>query len=100
MAYDFDRVIERRHTESSKWRKYGEDVVPLWVADMDFASPEPVIRALRERVEHGVFGYGYNQERSRSEEHTSELQSRGHLVCRLLLETKNTPNLPPRSSTR
>src|SRR5438445_7965769 len=119
MAYDFDRVIERRHTESSKWRKYGEDVVPLWVADMDFASPEPVIRALRERVEHGVFGYGYNQERSplhdlfadrlqklygwrvepdavvlipgvipRSEEHTSELQSRQYLVCRLLLEKK------------
>jgi len=66
MAYDFDRVIERRHTESSKWRKYGEDVIPLWVADMDFASPAPVIRALRERVEHGVFGYGYNLERSRS----------------------------------
>src|SRR2546425_894619 len=41
MAYDFDRVIERRHTESSKWRKYGEDVIPLWVADMDFASPAP-----------------------------------------------------------
>src|SRR5438034_1264249 len=50
MAYDFDRVIERRHTESSKWRKYGEDVIPLWVADMDFASPAPVIRALRERA--------------------------------------------------
>src|SRR2546428_13733976 len=64
MAYDFARVIERRHTESSKWRKYGEDVVPLWVADMDFASPEPVIRALRERVEKGVFGFGYNQERT------------------------------------
>jgi len=64
MAYDFDRVIERRHTESSKWRKYGEDVIPLWVADMDFASPAPVIRALRERVEHGVFGYGYTLERS------------------------------------
>src|SRR5437879_13541818 len=63
MAYDFDRVIERRHTESSKWRKYGEDVIPLWVADMDFASPAPVIRALRERVEHGVFGYGYTLER-------------------------------------
>src|SRR6266700_1391967 len=43
MAYDFDRVIERRHTESSKRRKYGEDVVPLWVAYMDFASPEPVV---------------------------------------------------------
>src|SRR5256885_633649 len=53
MAYDFDRVIERRHTESSKWRKYDEDVVPLWVADMDFASPEPVIRALRERALRG-----------------------------------------------
>src|SRR2546430_16605844 len=64
MAYDFDRVIERRLTESSKWRKYGEDVVPLWVADMDFASPESVVGALRERVEHGVFGYGYNLERS------------------------------------
>src|SRR2546425_12105107 len=64
MAFDFDRVIERRHTESSKWRKYGEDVIPLWVADMDFASPAPVIRALRERVEHGVFGYGYTLERS------------------------------------
>jgi cystathionine beta-lyase len=64
MTYDFDQVIERRHTESAKWRKYGEGVVPLWVADMDFASPEPVVRALRERVEHGVFGYGYNLETS------------------------------------
>jgi cystathionine beta-lyase len=59
MTYDFDRVIERRNTDSNKWRKYGADVVPLWVADMDFPSPEPVTRALRERVEHGVFGYGY-----------------------------------------
>ena len=64
MSFDFDRVIERRHTESFKWRKYGEGVIPLWVADMDFASPEPVVRALRERVEHGVFGYGYNLEPS------------------------------------
>jgi cystathionine beta-lyase len=59
MAHDFDRVIERRRTNSSKWRKYPPDVLPLWVADMDFASPEPVIRALRERVEHGVYGYGF-----------------------------------------
>jgi cystathionine beta-lyase len=57
MAHDFDRTIERRHTASSKWRKYGPDILPLWVADMDFPSPEPVIRALRERVEHGIFGY-------------------------------------------
>jgi cysteine-S-conjugate beta-lyase len=57
MTYDFDRLVDRRHTDSSKWRKYEPDVLPLWVADMDFQSPEPVIRALRERVEHGVFGY-------------------------------------------
>jgi len=45
-------------TDSVKWRRYGEGVIPLWVADMDFRSPEPVIEALRARVEHGVFGYG------------------------------------------
>lgn len=61
MRYDFDRPIDRRATESNKWHKYGPEVLPLWVADMDFASPEPVIRALRERVEHGVFGYGLEQ---------------------------------------
>src|SRR5258706_12322626 len=61
MAYDFDRVIERRSTASNKWRKYPADVLPLWVADMDFLSPEPVVRALRERVEHGVFGYGFEE---------------------------------------
>jgi cystathionine beta-lyase len=59
MAYDFDRVIDRRSTNSNKWRKYPADVLPLWVADMDFASPEPVVRALRERAEHGVYGYGF-----------------------------------------
>ena len=59
MTYDFDRIVERRNTDSNKWRKYGPDVLPLWVADMDFPSPEPVVRALRERVEHAVFGYGY-----------------------------------------
>ena len=57
MTLDFDRVIDRRPTESIKWHYYGDDVLPLWVADMDFLSPEPVIRALRERVEHGVYGY-------------------------------------------
>jgi cysteine-S-conjugate beta-lyase len=61
MPYDFDRVIDRRSTESNKWHKFPRDVLPLWVADMDFPSPEPVIRALRERVEHGFFGYGAEQ---------------------------------------
>jgi cystathionine beta-lyase len=61
VTYDFDRVVDRRGTESNKWRKYPADVLPLWVADMDFPSPEPVIRALRERVDHGFFGYGVEQ---------------------------------------
>ncbi len=60
VCYDFDQIIDRRHTDSVKWRRYSkeEDVLPLWVADMDFAAPEPVLRALEERVAHGVFGYG------------------------------------------
>ena len=45
MIHDFDRVIDRRVTESNKWHKYPADVLPLWVADMDFRSPEPVLRA-------------------------------------------------------
>jgi cystathionine beta-lyase len=57
MAYDFDELIDRRHTESLKWLKYGPDVLPLWVADMDFRAPEAALRAMRERLEHGVFGY-------------------------------------------
>jgi cysteine-S-conjugate beta-lyase len=55
---DFDRLIDRRKTESVKWNYFNEDVLPMWVADMDFRSPEPVIAALQERVRHGVFGYG------------------------------------------
>ena len=50
MTYDFDQRIDRRHSESAKWHRYDKDVLPMWVADMDFVSPEPVIRALRERV--------------------------------------------------
>jgi cysteine-S-conjugate beta-lyase len=57
VRYDFDRVIERRGTDSEKWGKYGSDVIPLWVADMDFVSPEPVLQALHQRVDHGIFGY-------------------------------------------
>ena len=55
--FDFDRVIDRRSTDSNKWRKFPADVLPLWVADMDFASPPAVVRALHARVEHGFFGY-------------------------------------------
>ncbi len=57
MTYDFDQPVKRRGTDSNKWQRYGEDVIPLWVADMDFVSPEPVIAALHRRVDHRVFGY-------------------------------------------
>jgi len=57
LTYDFDCIIDRRETECIKWQVYGADVLPMWVADMDFTAPEPVIAALRARVEHGVFGY-------------------------------------------
>lgn len=59
MNFDFDHPPDRRGSDSVKWGKYaGRDVLPMWVADMDFAAPPCVIEALRERVEHGVFGYG------------------------------------------
>jgi cystathionine beta-lyase len=55
---NLDLCIDRLHSDSAKWRLYDPDVLPLWVADMDFLSAEPVIRALHERIDHGVFGYG------------------------------------------
>ena len=58
MGFDFDAVVERRGTDSLKWARYrGRDVIPMWVADMDFQAPQPVLEALHARVEHGVFGY-------------------------------------------
>lgn len=59
MIYDFDRIIDRCCTNSVKWKHYGPDVLPLWVADMDFAAPEPVQEALRRAVEHGIYGYEF-----------------------------------------
>ncbi len=57
MPFDFDRLIERRHTNSIKWTLYPEDALPLWVADMDFLAPAPILEALRAAVDHGIFGY-------------------------------------------
>lgn len=58
MSFDFDRIIDRASSDSRKWRKYaGRDILPLWVADMDFAAPPAVVEALHRRVDHGVFGY-------------------------------------------
>lgn len=58
MACELDGPISRRGTGSLKWDAVQPGVLPMWVADMDFLSPEPVRRALAERVQHGVFGYG------------------------------------------
>jgi cysteine-S-conjugate beta-lyase len=63
MAYDFDRIIDRRSTNSVKWKHYADGVLPLWVADMDFAAPEPIQSALRRAVEHGIYGYEFPAKR-------------------------------------
>jgi cystathionine beta-lyase len=55
--YDFDVIHNRRDSDSNKWNYYAADVLPMWVADMDFVSPQPVLQALHKRVEHGIFGY-------------------------------------------
>ncbi|OAA31711.1 cystathionine beta-lyase [Kosmotoga arenicorallina S304] len=62
MRYDFDRIVDRRGTSSYKWDMLEEifgsdDLLPMWVADMDFRSPPALIEALTERAKHGVFGY-------------------------------------------
>ena len=62
MRYNFDEIIERRGTGALKWdglqERYGKpDLLPVWVADMDFATPDFIIEALRKRLDHPVFGY-------------------------------------------
>ena len=54
----FDKEIDRRETHCEKWDRYkNQDIIPAWVADADFSAPLPVIEALKQRVEHGIFGY-------------------------------------------
>lgn len=58
MKYNFDEIIERRGTNSYKWDLMKEDeVIPMWVADMDFPTAPAIIEALQKRVAHGIFGY-------------------------------------------
>ena len=58
MKYDFDEPVPRRGTNSYKWDTVkDEDVLPMWVADMDFRTAPAIVGALRKRVEHGIFGY-------------------------------------------
>lgn len=55
--FDFDIPVERKGTCCEKWDEQGGNFIPLWVADMDFKSPEPILNAIKDRVDHGVFGY-------------------------------------------
>lgn len=58
MRYNFDKEVDRRDTNSYKWDSLDmENVIPLWVADMDFETAPCIIEALKKRVEHGIFGY-------------------------------------------
>jgi len=58
MKYNFDEIIPRRGSNSYKWdTAKDDDVLPMWVADMDFRTAPPIIEALHRRVEHGIFGY-------------------------------------------
>jgi cystathionine beta-lyase len=62
MKYDFDRIIDRRNTESVKWdileETFGDkEVIPMWVADMDFETAKPISDAIKKRAEHTIFGY-------------------------------------------
>jgi len=71
MKYDLDRIVDRTGTNSLKWEfgskahpKVTKNTLPLWVADMDFPSAEPILKALRERIDREIFGY--------SQHHTGE----------------------------
>ena len=62
MRYDFDQVVDRTGNLSAKYderlKKFGsEDVIPLWIADMDFKTAQPIIDALKARAEEGIWGY-------------------------------------------
>ena len=62
MSFNFDEVIDRKNTGSVKWDFYGEvfsgkDLLPMWVADMDFRVPEAVIEAVIKKAQHGIYGY-------------------------------------------
>ena len=57
-TYNFDTCPERTGYGSLKWDKYkGRDILPLWVADMDFVTAPEILDALQQRLDHGVFGY-------------------------------------------
>jgi len=65
MTFDFDQLFDRHNTGSTKWSRYPEDVLPMWVADMDFAAPPVIIEALQQRLLHPLVGYSVAQDNLR-----------------------------------
>jgi len=60
MPSQFDKILDRRASSNSiKWHLFDEDILPMWVADMDFAAPPPILGALRGAIGHGVLGYEF-----------------------------------------
>ncbi|MGN0314913.1 MAG: MalY/PatB family protein [Fusicatenibacter sp.] len=58
MSTNFDQIINRKGTNCAKWDGQGGDYLPMWVADMDFLTAQPILDAVQKRFSHGVFGYG------------------------------------------
>src|SRR5512139_525591 len=65
MTYNFDQIIDRRDTNSIKWKHYPGDVLPLWVADMDFLTPDPIRNSLHAMLDRGVLGYEFLTDRTK-----------------------------------
>jgi cystathionine beta-lyase len=65
MTFDFDQLFDRHNTGSTKWSRYSAEVLPMWVADMDFAAPPVVIEALQQRLLHPLVGYSVAQDNLR-----------------------------------
>ena len=68
MKYDFYTIIDRSDTSSSKWDRRKKavgvpDVLPMWVADMDFEVPDFIREAVKERAEHEIYGYTFRSEK-------------------------------------
>jgi len=57
MKYNFDEIIDRKNTNAIKWESSSPDILPMWIADMDFKTAPEIIEALQNRISHGVFGY-------------------------------------------
>lgn len=74
---DFDAVYDRRGTGSSKWSKYPTDILPMWVADMDFPAAPEILEAIRNRLEHPMLGYGVARDELRARI-VEDMQSKYH----------------------